>query len=106
MKRQVWLFIASFTALLLISGPVKADDKTVSEYLAEAWDRYYYEPYIDKLDHLRREEPQTEQEQAACDQFYSHVNQTGQMKIVMGIGYYDFSEGEPFKFDYRPDGQM
>jgi hypothetical protein len=83
-----------------------AAEKTPSHHLAEAWNHYIYLPFLSELAHVPRIAPQSAQEQASCERFYSRVEARGEMKIVMGIGYYDFSEGEPFGFDYRDGGGL
>ncbi|HVK61249.1 MAG TPA: hypothetical protein VM432_06845 [Bdellovibrionales bacterium] len=87
-------------------APQPKEVKTPSHYLAEGWNHYYYVPFLNQLGDIPTIPSASAEEQARCDRFYSKVRSTGQMKIVMGIGYYDFSEGEPFGFDYREDGSF
>jgi hypothetical protein len=80
-------------------------EKTPTDYLAAGWSRGYYVPFTQRLADIKRVPP-TSVDQAKCDDFYAHVRRTGEMKIILGVGYYDFSEGEPFLFSYRPDGSL
>ncbi|MES2962442.1 MAG: hypothetical protein V4760_01035 [Bdellovibrionota bacterium] len=93
--------ISTLGLALLTALPALAAEKSPSQHLAEAWNHHLYFPFLSQLSRVPRVEARSEQERASCDRFYSSVNTRGQMKIVMGIGYYDFSEGEPFSFDYR-----
>lgn len=95
--------LAAFVLAALATVPALASSsqKTPSDYLAAAWNRSYYVPFTQELGRIKQQGSD-----AKCDNFYSHVRRTGEMKIILGIGYYDFSEGEPFKFSYRPDGSL
>lgn len=88
-------------ALTAAASLASAEGKTPSHHLADGWNHYIYEPFVESLASVPVIRPRSEAEQARCDAFYSRVRAKGSMKIVMGIGYYDFSEGEPFSFEYR-----
>ncbi len=91
-------------ALPQIAAAAKAE-KTPTDYLATGWNRGFYTPFTQRLAQIKRVAPTTA-DQAKCDDFYANVRRTGEMKIILGVGYYDFSEGEPFKFQFRPDGSL
>lgn len=93
--------ILAISVTFAVGIQAKAAEKTPSHYLAEAWNHYIYLPFLGQLAGVPRIAPQSSAEQESCQRFYSRVEARGEMKIVMGIGYYDFSEGEPFGFDYR-----
>jgi len=97
------LTLASFVVAALSMSPAFASspEKTPSDYLAASWNYSFYRPFTQELARIPHQGSD-----AKCDDFYSHVRRTGEMKIILGIGYYDFSEGEPFKFTYRPDGSF
>jgi hypothetical protein len=101
---KLCVLTASITTVY--AGSASADAKTPSDYLADGWNHYIYMPFIDQLAQIPAIPAASSDEQAKCDRFYSKVKKSGEMKIIMGIGYYDFSEGTPFSFDYRPDGSM
>jgi hypothetical protein len=79
--------------------------KTPSDYVAIGWQYYFYDPFLAHLSQMPNLPPSTLQGKAACADFYAKVKSKKEMKLIMGLGYYDFSEGEPFRFTYRPDGQ-
>jgi hypothetical protein len=85
---------------------VPKEVKTPANYLAESWNHYIYFPFLENLGTIPTIPTSSSEEQASCDRFYSKVKSKGEMKITLGIGYYDFSEGETFGFDYLPDGAM
>lgn len=77
-------------------------EKTESEYIGEGWNRSLYFPFVDRLAKLPNLSAREGQD-ASCDRFYSKIRQTKQIKVVLGLGYYDDSEGAPFSFKYRDD---
>jgi hypothetical protein len=91
-------------ALTSVSMTSRAAEKTPSDYLAVAWNHTYYLPFTSELADIGHVPASSPSDQVKCDDFYSKVHRTGEMKILLGVGYYDFSEGEPFQFKYRPDG--
>lgn len=78
--------------------------KTLSDYLADAWIYHTYGPYAKSLSQIENVDAETADEQSKCDRFYSRIHSTREMKILIGIGYYDSSEGEPIEVDYYPEG--
>lgn len=91
-------------ALSVVALRAGASEKTPSDYLASAWNRAFYQPYVSEL--ARISHNSSDASANNCENFYSHVRRTGGMKILLGVGYYDFSEGTPFEFDYVPDGSI
>lgn len=74
--------------------------------LARGWSYHLYQPMLTQLGSVKNTPPASAQEQLACERFYSRVKQKKEMKIVLGLGYYDASEGELFSFDYYgPNGK-
>ncbi len=78
-------------------------DKSVSEYLGESWLQHFYGPFARQIAKLPNTQGLNPEDQRNCDQFYSSIRQKGQIKIIMGIGYYDSSEGADYVFDYYPN---
>jgi hypothetical protein len=96
----------ALTAATVAPTKALARERTPSDYLAEGWNRAFYKPFASELSNIPHVRASTPNEQAKCEDFYSNVRRNGEMRILLGIGYYDFSEGEPFKFTYRPDGSL
>lgn len=105
MTLRLLVVLGSFAGSLIATSAFAKPEKTPSDYLALGWNHAFYKPFTQRLADIKRIAP-TAADQAKCDDFYAHVRRTGEMKIVLGVGYYDFSEGAPFKFTYRPDGSI
>lgn len=85
----------------------QADYGTPSNQLARSWNQYLYFPFMDQLALYKNTPARSAQEQQSCNNFYSRVKSKGEMKIALGIGYYDASEGEPLTFQiYNSAGQL
>jgi hypothetical protein len=102
----ILIIICLFQILTGAESQAQSSVKTPSDYVAIGWKYYFYDPFLTQLSQLPNLKGATPGEQAACDDFYTKVKAKKSMKLIMGLGYYDFSEGEPFRFTYRPDGQM
>ncbi len=74
---------------------------TASQQLARGWNAHIYIPFLQNLAAYKNTPARSSDEQARCDRFYANVNKKQEMKITLGIGYYDASEGEPFSFQIR-----
>ncbi len=100
--------VTVLSAFASVSAEARRSDhqKTQSEYVGEGWNRGYYFPFVDTLSRLPNLGAQTSDDQARCDRFYSRINQKRQIKIILGLGYYDDSEGQPFQVPYRDDFGM
>lgn len=94
------LNVALFSAVAVPVSARQSDHvKTQSEYVGEGWDRGYYFPFVDKLAQL----PTLNAQSPGCDRFYSRIKAKKQIKVILGLGYYDDSEGAPFKIPFRDD---
>ena len=106
------LNVVALSAGLLVIAPnaeARRPVRTQTDYLGDSWNSGIYFPFLEKL----ARSPQLQQassgaDQQRCDQFYSDINQKRSIKIILGLGYYDDSEGQPFSFNYRDDstGQL
>lgn len=112
-------FVASLVAgvaavsMLVSTAEAKKQQREIrapSEYLGDAWNAHIYFPFLSKLASVETltVKQTSGAEQARCEEFYSEINQKRSIKIIMGVGYYDDSEGQPFSFKYNDDvtGQL
>jgi hypothetical protein len=86
------------------TGSITGSTKTLSDYMAEGWIYYTYGPYTKALAQIKNVNADSSDDQSKCDQFYSKIHSTREMKILIGLGYYDSSEGETTPLDYYPEG--
>ncbi len=106
------LNVVALSAGLLMIAPnaeARRPVRTQTDYLGDSWNSGIYFPFLEKL--ARSPQLQVSSagaDQQRCDQFYSDINQKRSIKIILGLGYYDDSEGQPFSFNYRDDstGQL
>lgn len=91
----------TFVCAMSSSQAGRKEVASPSTQLAHGWNTYIYVPFLQQLGAYKNTPARSSDEQLRCDRFYSNVNQTGVMKISLGLGYYDASEGEPFSFQFR-----
>lgn len=98
-----FLAVTAFAGLTAITLSAQAQSQSFSpsSQLARGWNAHLYIPFMQNLAAYKNTPARSADEQARCDRFYANVNQKKEMKITLGLGYYDASEGEPFSFQYR-----
>ncbi|RYZ66278.1 MAG: hypothetical protein EOP05_19370, partial [Proteobacteria bacterium] len=107
------LFLSLIGAAVAVGTSLSASSARADYYgspskqLARSWNHSLYIPFLEQLSQYKNTPARSAQEQASCASFYSNVKKKGEMKIALGLGYYDSSEGEPFSFQiYSPTGQL
>lgn len=108
-KNSFFAKLSTVATLVAISGAAltfapeaeaqrrRTTEQTPSEYLGSSWNHHIFGPFVTQLG-------RTPDQHGSCQDFYGEILQKREMKIVLGLGYYDSSEGETHSIDI-PDGR-